>query len=111
LVGPYACNGSSPVTPLLLYPSSNSLDPSRIVQSTAGSRLFDLNSDGWAHYGMMPDFLQGALNASISDDPKGIGLEPIGGFQPVFRSAEDFIESWEKSCRIAAGLGGGTACN
>jgi microsomal dipeptidase-like Zn-dependent dipeptidase len=72
----------------------------RLVQSVAGTRSFDLNTDGWAHYGMMPDFLQ---------DASSVGLAAADR-EPIFASAEEFLEMWEKDCRIAARMGGGEAC-
>ncbi|MEQ1586037.1 MAG: hypothetical protein ABL895_09180 [Cyclobacteriaceae bacterium] len=52
-----------------------------------GNRDWDFNTDGMAHYGMMPDFLQ---------DLRNIGLQPMQ-LTYLFRSAEDYIQMWEKS--------------
>jgi len=71
-----------------------------LVQSVAGERRFDYNCDGLAHYGMLPDFLQDTRNAAVG----------AGAFRPLMRSAEDMIEMWEKSCRLAESVGGGDAC-
>ena len=71
-----------------------------LVPSIAG-RLFEYNCDGLAHYGTLPDFFQDSKNSSVA----------AGAFQPLMRSAEDAIEIWEKSCRLAAAAaGGGDAC-
>ena len=51
-----------------------------------GRRDFDINIDGVAHYGMLPDFLQDVRNAGLS----------AGDLAPLFRSAEDYIQMWEK---------------
>jgi microsomal dipeptidase-like Zn-dependent dipeptidase len=48
-------------------------------------RDFDINLDGMAHYGMLPDFLQ---------DLRNIGLAP-DDLAPLFRSANDYVEMWE----------------
>jgi microsomal dipeptidase-like Zn-dependent dipeptidase len=57
-----------------------------LVRSTAGTRReFDINLDGMAHYGMLPDFLQ---------DLKNIGLTGED-LAPLFRSAYDYIQMWE----------------
>jgi hypothetical protein len=53
---------------------------------TAGRRDFDINLDGVAHYGMLPDFIQ---------DLKNVGLTPKQ-LTPLFNSSEDFIQTWEK---------------
>jgi len=52
-----------------------------------GNRYWDFNTDGMAHYGMMPDFLQ---------DLRNIGITPAN-LTPLFRSAEDYIQMWEKA--------------
>lgn len=52
-----------------------------------GNRDWDFNTDGMAHYGMVPDFLQ---------DLRNIGLPPAT-LTPLFRSAEDYIRMWEKA--------------
>jgi microsomal dipeptidase-like Zn-dependent dipeptidase len=54
-----------------------------------GTRDWDINLDGIAHYGMLPDFLQ---------DLKNIGLSTLQ-LQPLFNSAEDYIQMWEKAER------------
>lgn len=52
-----------------------------------GNRDWDFNTDGMAHYGLMPDFLQ---------DLRNIGLQPMQ-LSYLFRSAEDYIRMWEKA--------------
>ncbi len=52
-----------------------------------GNRYWDFNTDGMAHYGLMPDFLQ---------DLRNIGITP-GNLSTLFRSAEDYIQMWEKT--------------
>lgn len=49
-------------------------------------RDFDINLDGLAHYGMLPDFLQ---------DMRNLGLD-VEDFAPLFRSANDYVEVWAK---------------
>jgi microsomal dipeptidase-like Zn-dependent dipeptidase len=56
-----------------------------LSRSKAGPRRdFDINIDGMAHYGMLPDFLQ---------DLRNVGLTP-GDLAPLFRSAYDYIQMW-----------------
>ncbi|MEJ2598191.1 MAG: membrane dipeptidase [Anaerolineales bacterium] len=58
-----------------------------LVRSTAGPRRdFDINLDGMAHYGMLPDLLQDLRNV-------GLTAEDLA---PLFRSANDYIEMWDK---------------
>ena len=54
-----------------------------------GNRDFDINIDGAAHYGMLPDLLQ---------DVKNVGLDSEK-LSPLFRSAEDYVRMWEKCQR------------
>ena len=54
-----------------------------------GNRDWDFNTDGMAHYGLMPDFLQ---------DLRNIGMQPMQ-LTYLFRSAEDYIQMWEKAER------------
>ena len=61
-----------------------------------GNRDWDFNTDGMAHYGMMPDFLQ---------DLRNIGLAP-GSLTPLLRSAEDYLRMWERSAQAAGPAGG-----
>jgi microsomal dipeptidase-like Zn-dependent dipeptidase len=58
-----------------------------LERNTAGPRRdFDINLDGLAHYGLLPDFLQ---------DLRNQGLE-IKDFAALFRSANDYVEVWAK---------------
>jgi hypothetical protein len=41
---------------------------------------------GLAHYGMIPDFLQDGRNIGLTDKD----------LTPLFSSAEDYIQMWEK---------------
>jgi microsomal dipeptidase-like Zn-dependent dipeptidase len=54
-------------------------------------RDFDINLDGVAHYGMLPDFLQDLRNSGLSS----------ADLAPLFRSAFDYIEMW-RSCEHRA---------
>ena len=62
---------------------------------TAGPRRdFDINLDGLAHYGLLPDFLQ---------DMRNQGLD-VKDFAPLFRSANDYVEVWAKCEERSAAL-------
>ena len=56
-------------------------------RSYAGTRDFDFNLDGQAHYGMLPDLIQ---------DMKNQGLTPVQ-LKPLFLGAEQFIKMWERA--------------
>jgi microsomal dipeptidase-like Zn-dependent dipeptidase len=56
-----------------------------LARCTAGPRRdFDINIDGMAHYGLLPDFLQDMRNSGLSAED----------LAPLFRSAHDYIEMW-----------------
>jgi hypothetical protein len=63
-----------------------------LQRSFAGEmRDFDINLDGMAHYGMLPDLLQDMCNS-------GLTAEDLA---PLFRSANDYVEMWE-ICQVRA---------
>jgi microsomal dipeptidase-like Zn-dependent dipeptidase len=51
---------------------------------------FDINVDGFAHYGLLPDLLQDAKNSGL----------PQGTFDALFSSAEAYLQTWEKVGRV-----------
>lgn len=66
-----------------------------LERNTAGPRRdFDINLDGLAHYGLLPDFLQDMRN-------QGLAIED---FAPLFRSAHDYVEVWAKCEQRSAAL-------
>ena len=57
-----------------------------LARSMAGERRdFDINLDGMAHYGMLPDFLQDICNSGLTSQD----------LVPLFRSAYDYVEMWK----------------
>lgn len=54
-------------------------------RQTTGERMFDLNVDGVAHYGLYPDYI-----ADIAMTPGGSDVLPY-----LFRSAEGYLRVWE----------------
>jgi hypothetical protein len=60
-----------------------------LERSVAGKRDFDVNLDGMAHYGMMPDFFQDLANVERAAG-KGAAVAPL------FRSAEGYLQMWER---------------
>lgn len=68
-------------TPLQRY----SLPAVQIDDNHLISRDFDINLDGFAHYGLLPDFLQDLKNCGVS----------LPRMAPLFGSAEDYIKMWE----------------
>lgn len=56
-----------------------------------GNREWDYNTDGMAHYGMMPDFFQDLKNIGLRGDQLSF----------LFQSAEDYIRMWEKTVKAS----------
>jgi microsomal dipeptidase-like Zn-dependent dipeptidase len=65
---------------------ADALEPYRM-----GDRVFDYNTDGLAHYGLLPDFLQDLRNVEL----------PAAAFDALFSSAEHYTQTWEKAQRIS----------
>jgi hypothetical protein len=57
-----------------------------------GVRDWDVNIDGVAHYGMLPDMLQDMANIGVTPEK----------LAPLFGSAEDYILMWERAEAAAA---------
>jgi len=92
--GKHACEGYNGDRSLptkqdkrILYSGPSALEPYRM-----GRRVFDFNEDGLAHYGLLPDLLQ---------DLKDMGDDDA---QTLFRSAEGYLEMWEKVERLRGTL-------
>lgn len=67
------------------------LNPSQVSKDGQITRTFDINYDGLAHFGMLPDFLQELTVLGTSGEEMGT----------VFRSAEALVRAWEESCFLA----------
>ena len=83
--GPEAQYGANPVATVtsLEYPF---VAPSgvQMARSTIGKKTFDLNVDGLAHVGMLPDLIAHFRAQGVND----------WEMQPIMRSAEDFVALW-----------------
>jgi microsomal dipeptidase-like Zn-dependent dipeptidase len=64
--------------------------PVSIGLSYVGEKEFNINKDGLAHFGMIPDFFQAIHNSGNTQN-----------LQKIYKSAEDVILMWEK-CELAA---------
>ena len=78
----------SPGAPAIPYPQIASLYASdgSMHRAISGGRDWDVNLDGVAHYGLIPDLLQ---------DLRNLGL-PESELDSLYRSAEDYIRVWER---------------
>ena len=59
-----------------------------LIRLIDGQRDWDINLDGLAHYGMLPDFLQDLRNQQVD-------------VSPLMQSAEAFAQAWEKAVRVS----------
>ena len=55
-------------------------------KQVTGGKTFDYNVDGLAHVGLVPDFIQDLKKVGLSD----------ADLEPFFRSAEAFLQMWER---------------
>lgn len=62
------------------------------VYPSPANRGWDVNLDGLANEGLLPDVWQDLRNV-------GVSWEQLG---PMFNSANDFIEMWDRACRLSA---------
>jgi len=61
-----------------------------LARSEAGGRDFDINVDGFAHYGMLPDFVADLRNLGMTEQD----------LAPLFSSAEEAIRVWERALGV-----------
>lgn len=85
LPGPREDAASDP----LPYPFRLDGQPARFDRQRTGERVFDLNRDGVAHYGLVPDWL-----ADVERRPGGREAIDL-----LFRSAEAYLRMWERAVR------------
>ena len=64
-----------------------------LLPSRAGTRTYDFNVDGMAHYGLLPDLLQDLSNVGIDGHDMSY----------LFSSAEQFARMWERAIEAAPG--------
>ena len=80
--------GPNPVA----YPFKSFDGKATIDRQRSGSRVFDINADGVAHYGLFPDWVQDLRN--IAGD---------GIVNDLSRGAEAYLQMWERAAGVPAG--------
>ncbi|MDX1496425.1 MAG: hypothetical protein R3352_02620 [Salinisphaeraceae bacterium] len=75
----------------LVYPFKSFDGQVTFERQVTGERVFDLNQDGVAHYGLYPDF--------IADIQRQEGGKEALGY--VFKSAERYLQLWEQVWRAS----------
>lgn len=86
--GPLAAD---PAMPALQYPFTNEFGLT-FYRQVSGNRTFDLNLDGMAHYGLLPD-----LMASYAQWMRASGREDM--YESMMNSAESYLQMWERASR------------
>ncbi len=71
----------------LTYPFRSFDGKVQFTRQRTGTRTFDLNADGVAHYGLMPDLL-----ALIGEQPRGQEALAV-----LFRSTASFLDTWRRT--------------
>jgi microsomal dipeptidase-like Zn-dependent dipeptidase len=97
--GPYACGGDSdrapqqkqvayPFMPLFakLQNAAFQLD-----REQSGYRIFDINYDGFAQMGLLPDFIEELEQVGLSQEE----------LKPLFYGAEAYLQTWEAADALA----------
>ncbi|AUY52750.1 discoidin domain-containing protein [Streptomyces sp. CB01881] len=87
--GPRGADTANPVR----YPFRSVDGGSVIDRQTAGSRTWDINTDGAAHYGLVPDWIE---------DIRQVGGQ--GVVDDLFRGAESYLTTWGASEHHRAGV-------
>ncbi|MFI6448255.1 discoidin domain-containing protein [Kitasatospora sp. NPDC050543] len=87
--GPRGADTPNPVR----YPFRSADGGSLIDRQTTGDRTWDLNTDGAAHYGLVPDWLE---------DIRLVGGQ--GVVDDLFRGAESYLDTWGASEQHRAGV-------
>ncbi|MFD9002403.1 discoidin domain-containing protein [Streptomyces sp. NPDC059582] len=86
---PRGATAPNPVT----YPFRSVDGGSVIDRQTTGQRTWDLNTDGAAHYGLVPDWIE---------DIRHVGGQDV--VNDLFRGAESYLDTWGASERHQAGV-------
>ena len=61
--------------------------PLPLKQSSVSGRTFDFNTEGMAHFGLFPDFVQDLRSQGVTDQE----------LAPLFRSAEAYLQMWNRA--------------
>ncbi|WP_030866774.1 discoidin domain-containing protein [Streptomyces sp. NRRL S-37] len=86
---PRGADAPNPVT----YPFRSVDGGSVLDRQTTGERTWDLNTDGAAHYGLVPDWIE---------DIRRVGGQHV--VDDLFRGAESYLGTWGASERHRAGV-------
>ena len=80
--------------PRLPYEGTMHRSQTPFTKSKEGTRTFDFNTDGLAHYGLLPDLIRDLLHVGMREEE----------LETLFSSADAFIRLWERCEQRAAEL-------
>jgi hypothetical protein len=64
-----------------------------VSRQRSGERVFDINTDGVAHYGLYPDWVEDAEHVAGADGP-ALAAD-------LARGAEAYLQTWERAWGLA----------
>ena len=80
----------------ITYPFTSVAGDINFTEAVAGNRTYDFGLEGMAHIGLIPEYIEDVRLDGATDDD----------LEPLFRSAEGYIQTWEKAvARSEAGAG------
>lgn len=91
-------HAAEPQADSIVYPFT--LNNVAFPKSRTGKREFNFNHDGFAEIGLLPDFIRDLKNLKHANDV-GLSDRELG---PLYRSAERYVEMWERAIQAAASV-------
>jgi microsomal dipeptidase-like Zn-dependent dipeptidase len=86
--GSHACpGGGNTFKPQLTYPFVSLFDNKSILENEQGNKKFNINTDGVAHMGLLPDMFGDLQVLGMSNSE----------LEPLFNSAKAYVQMWKKS--------------
>jgi hypothetical protein len=79
----------NPKTNAVTYPFKTFDGGTTVEKNKAGERTWDVNADGWAHYGLMADWIE---------DLRRVGGQEI--VDDMARGSEAFLQMWERATGV-----------
>ncbi len=86
--GPQGC-GTARENPITSFGGDTTF-----TEPVAGNRVYDFNTEGMVHVGLIPEYIEDARRDGATDEQ----------LEPIFRSAEGYIRMWERAEARAAVL-------
>ncbi|NUU19617.1 hypothetical protein HP550_20430 [Cellulomonas humilata] len=88
--GPEGAKPAAGMAPEMTYPFIALATGKEMGRSVVGQKVFDLNTDGLAHIGMLPDLIADLEN-------QGLDQEDLA---PLMGSAEQYVQVWERAVGV-----------